>query len=192
MVPASRLPAAEQDVPAAEFRAAMGHFATGVTVVTSVDADAVLPADAEALFQERVTALSEASGKPAMFLDALHVLALAGQTAPVALLPLVTEPEMAVFIRGCGLLNAKGDTLKFDILHEDWGDGERPTFAKHVTAHVGWNEMRATTAADHQPPPPPRPAGFVPGFSLQGPIPIEATAGNVWPEWPPKNTSSPR
>jgi hypothetical protein len=27
------------DVPAAEFRAAMGHFATGVTVVTSVDAD---------------------------------------------------------------------------------------------------------------------------------------------------------
>jgi len=21
---------------------------------------------------------------------------------------------------------------------------------------------------------------------------IEATAGNVWPEWPPKNTSSPR
>ena len=26
-------------VPAAEFRAAMGHFATGVTVVTSVDAD---------------------------------------------------------------------------------------------------------------------------------------------------------
>jgi hypothetical protein len=88
----------------------------------------------------------------------------------------------------------EGDTLRFDILHEDWGDGERPTFAKHVTARVGWNEMRATTAADHQPPPPPRPqpAGFVPGFSLQGPIPIEATAGNVWPEWPPKNTSSPR
>ena len=29
----------DRDVPAAEFRAAMGHFATGVTVVTSVDAD---------------------------------------------------------------------------------------------------------------------------------------------------------
>ena len=87
-----------------------------------------------------------------------------------------------------------GDTLTFNILHEDWGDGDLPTFAKHVTARVGWNEMRCTTSADHQPPPAPRPqpAGFVPGFSLQGPIPIEATAGNAWPEWPPKNTSSPR
>ena len=86
----------------------------------------------------------------------------------------------------------EGDTLKFNILHEDWADGELPTFDKHVTAHVGWNEMRCTTAADHQPPPPPPPPGRVPGFSLQGPIPIEATSGNVWPEWPPKTTSSPR
>lgn len=88
----------------------------------------------------------------------------------------------------------EGDTLRFKILHEDWGDGDIPTFEKHVTAHVGWNEMRATTAADHQPAPPPRPQppGFVPGFSLQGPIPIEATAGNRWPEWPPTGTSSPR
>jgi hypothetical protein len=86
----------------------------------------------------------------------------------------------------------EGDTLKFNILHEDWGDGELPTFYKHVTAHVGWNEMRCTTAADHQPAPPPQTSGRVPGFSLQGPVPIEATFGNVWPEWPPKNTSSPR
>ena len=84
----------------------------------------------------------------------------------------------------------EGDTLKFNILHEDWADGEIPTFYKHVTAHVGWNEMRATTAADHMPSPPPRP-GIVPGFSLQGPVPIEATAGNVWAEWPPKGTSEP-
>lgn len=84
----------------------------------------------------------------------------------------------------------EGDTLKFNILHEDWGDGEIPTFAKHVTAHVGWNELRFTTSADHQPARPPRP-GVVPGFSLVGPIAIEATAGNVWPEWPPKGTSLP-
>ena len=87
----------------------------------------------------------------------------------------------------------QGDLLKFNILHEDWGDGEIPTFYKHVTAHVGWNEMRCTTAVDHHPLPPPKPSppGFVPGFSLEGPIPIEATAGNRWPEWPPKNTSLP-
>jgi hypothetical protein len=85
----------------------------------------------------------------------------------------------------------EGDLLKFNILHEDWGDGDMPTFYKHVTAHVGWNEMRATTAADHMPSPPPRP-GVVPGFSLVGPVPIESTAGNTWPDWPPKGTSSPR
>jgi hypothetical protein len=88
----------------------------------------------------------------------------------------------------------QGDTLKFNILHEDWGDGELPTFYKHVTARVGWNEMRFTTAADHQPAPPPRPMppGFVPGTSLTGPIAIEATEGNRWSEWPPRNTSAPR
>jgi hypothetical protein len=86
----------------------------------------------------------------------------------------------------------EGDTLRFNILHEDWGDGAVPTFEKHVTARIGWNEMRATTAADHMPAPPPPPPGVVPGFSLQGPIPIEATAGNAWAEWPPKGTSSPR
>ena len=85
----------------------------------------------------------------------------------------------------------EGDTLKFNILHEDWADGDLPTFYKHVTAHVGWNEMRCTTSADHMPPPPPPRPGVVPGFSLQGPVPIEATAGNVWSEWPPTGTSEP-
>jgi hypothetical protein len=80
----------------------------------------------------------------------------------------------------------KGDTLKFNILHEDWGDGELPTFAKHVTCNVGWNELRCTTAADHQPQ---QRAGY---FSLTGPVAIEATADNHWSEWPPKGTSTPR
>ena len=64
----------------------------------------------------------------------------------------------------------EGDTLTFNILHEDWADGELPTFDKHVTAHVGWNEMRCTTAADHQPPPPPRAAAgrLCPGILAAG------------------------
>src|SRR5262249_9888956 len=31
-----------------------------------------------------------------------------------------------------------GDLLKFNLLHEDWADGELPTFYKHFTCHVGW------------------------------------------------------
>ena len=84
-----------------------------------------------------------------------------------------------------------GDLLKFNLLHEDWADGDLPTFYKHFTCHVGWNELRCTTAADHQPAPPPPPPGRIPGFSLQGPVPIEATAGNRWAKWPPEGTSEP-
>ena len=62
----------------------------------------------------------------------------------------------------------EGDTLRFNILHEDWADGEIPTFDKHVTAHIGWNEMRCVTTADHQPAPPPPPAGSRPGFLAAG------------------------
>ena len=51
----------------------------------------------------------------------------------------------------------EGDLLKFNLLHEDWADGDLPTFYKHFTCHVGWNELRCSTAADHMPPPRPRP-----------------------------------
>ena len=85
----------------------------------------------------------------------------------------------------------EGDTLKFNLLHEDWADGDLPTFYKHFTCHVGWNEMRCTTAADHQPAPPPPPAGRRPGILAAGADSNRGDAGNVWPEWPPKNTSVP-
>jgi hypothetical protein len=65
-----------------------------------------------------------------------------------------------------------GDVLKFNIRHEDWGDGELPTFAKHVTCKVGGNELRCTTSADHQGGAQSRP------FSLVGPVAVEATRGN--------------
>ncbi|HJT88084.1 MAG TPA: hypothetical protein VJ732_09515 [Bryobacteraceae bacterium] len=68
----------------------------------------------------------------------------------------------------------QGDTLKFNILHEDWGPGPLP-FHNQITAHVVSNEMRITFVQDNLPPRPPRPGG---GASLMGPIAIEATAGN--------------
>jgi hypothetical protein len=68
----------------------------------------------------------------------------------------------------------KGDTLTFNILHEDWGPGSLP-FRNQVTAHVSANELRITTVQDNMPSRPGRPGG---GSSLMGPVAIEATAGN--------------
>ncbi|MEO5923355.1 MAG: hypothetical protein ABIR70_05965 [Bryobacteraceae bacterium] len=70
-------------------------------------------------------------------------------------------------------IEIQGDTLKFNIRHDDWGDYSIP-FDKHVTAHIGANEMRATTTQDNLPPG--RNNGGA--FSLMGPISIDATKGN--------------
>jgi hypothetical protein len=66
----------------------------------------------------------------------------------------------------------EGDTLEFDIVHQDWGDGTVLPFNRHVTAHIAMNEMRMDAR---------RPDQTGPGIvaSLVGPIAIEATAGNV-------------
>ena len=66
-----------------------------------------------------------------------------------------------------------GDTLEFDIVHQDWGDGTVLPFSRHVVAHIAMNEMRMDAR---------RPDQTGPGIvaSLVGPIAIEATAGNVY------------
>jgi hypothetical protein len=68
-----------------------------------------------------------------------------------------------------------GDTLEFDIVHQDWGDGTILPFNRHVVAHIAMNEMRMDAR---------RPDQTGPGIvaSLVGPIAIEATAGNVYGE----------
>jgi hypothetical protein len=72
----------------------------------------------------------------------------------------------------------EGDTLKFNILHEDWGDYSIP-FYKHITAHIARNEMRFTTSQENLPKSmPPRPPGVNFGSSLLGPIAADATTGN--------------
>jgi hypothetical protein len=66
-----------------------------------------------------------------------------------------------------------GDTLEFDIAHQDWGDGPRIPFERHIVAHIAMNEMRMDAR---------RPDQTGPGIvaSLVGPIALEATAGNVY------------
>lgn len=66
-----------------------------------------------------------------------------------------------------------GDTLEFDIRHQDWAEGTRLPFSRHVTAHIAMNEMRMDARRDD--------AMDRPGIvaSLVGPISLETTIGNV-------------
>ena len=70
----------------------------------------------------------------------------------------------------------KGDTMTFNIIHEDWGPGTLP-FHNMATVRVAMNEMRLTTQQDNMPAPA-QPPGPNAGSSLLGPISIEATKGN--------------
>jgi len=65
-----------------------------------------------------------------------------------------------------------GDTLEFDIEHQDWGEGAVLPFVRHVTAHIAMNEMRLDARRADV-------AGGSPIIaSLIGPISIQSTAGN--------------
>jgi hypothetical protein len=66
----------------------------------------------------------------------------------------------------------RGDTVEFDIEHQDWGEGTVLPFVRHVTAHLAMNEMRLDARRTDVPDRP----GIV--ASLVGPIAIEATRGN--------------
>jgi hypothetical protein len=66
----------------------------------------------------------------------------------------------------------EGNTLEFDIVHEDWGEGTVLPFVRHVTAHIAMNEMRIDARRSDVP------GGAPIVSSLIGPIAIEATAGN--------------
>ncbi len=73
-----------------------------------------------------------------------------------------------------------GDTVYFDIVHQDWGERNPPTFDRHIAAQVVQNEMIAAILPDavkiDPANPPGRPAGR--GFTLVGPIAPEGTRGN--------------
>ena len=73
-----------------------------------------------------------------------------------------------------------GDRLYFDIVHQDWGEIDPPTFDRSIVAQIVQNEMLAAILGknlviDPAHPPAP-PAGR--GFTLLGPIAPEATRGN--------------
>jgi hypothetical protein len=74
----------------------------------------------------------------------------------------------------------RGDSIYFDIVHQDWGEVDPPTFDRNIMARIVQNEMIAAIlgtnlTVDRTNPPAP-PAGR--GFTLVGPIAPEATRGN--------------
>jgi hypothetical protein len=76
-----------------------------------------------------------------------------------------------------------GEVMRFNILHEDWGDYSIP-FDKHVAVRVSNNEMRAVFYQDNLPPEVAargqQTNPGIAGTTLIGPIPHEATATNRW------------
>lgn len=73
-----------------------------------------------------------------------------------------------------------GDKLYFDIVHQDWGEIDPPTFDRSIVAQVVQNEMLAGILGNgvviDPANPPARPAGR--GFTLVGPLAPESTRGN--------------
>jgi len=73
-----------------------------------------------------------------------------------------------------------GNTVYFDIVHEDWGESDPPTFVRNIAAQITQNEMIAAVlgknVAIDRVHPPARPAGR--GFTLVGPIAPPGTRGN--------------
>jgi hypothetical protein len=73
-----------------------------------------------------------------------------------------------------------GDTMYFDIVHQDWGEIDPPKFDRQIAARVVQNEMTALILGndvDVDPANPPAlPAGR--GFTLLGPIAPAGTIGN--------------
>jgi len=76
-----------------------------------------------------------------------------------------------------------GEVMRFNILHEDWGDYSIP-FDKHVAVRVSNNEMRSVFYQDNLPPEVAargqQTDPGIAGTTLIGPIPHEATATNRW------------
>jgi hypothetical protein len=73
-----------------------------------------------------------------------------------------------------------GDALYFDIVHEDWGESDPPTFRRNIVARVVQNEMIAAILGKNLvvDPAHPPPVPTARGFTLLGPIAPESTRGN--------------
>ena len=79
-----------------------------------VDADAVLPSDASALFRQRLTELADHSGNAERFRNTLHGASLIGESAPKALLTSMAGQELYSFLLSTGVWVELEEVVRFD------------------------------------------------------------------------------
>jgi hypothetical protein len=74
-----------------------------------------------------------------------------------------------------------GDRVYFDIVHQDWGESDPPTFDRNIVARVVQNEMIALILGKDLVVDPAKPPALPTGrpFTLVGPIALEGTRGNT-------------
>jgi hypothetical protein len=70
----------------------------------------------------------------------------------------------------------QGDTVTFQIHHEDFGGVSLP-FHNTITAHLAGNELRVISAIANNLPIKQQPRAYFP-FSMVGPLSFEATAAH--------------
>ncbi len=85
-----------------------------------VDADAILPSDAQDLFLDRVRTVSKASGHPERFRNLLHMAALSGVSVPNDLLFTLAGNTLGDFALGCGMWEVRDAQWWFSsaLLHQ--------------------------------------------------------------------------
>ncbi len=123
-------------------------------LVDGVDPHTAVPADAEALFRARVDALAEASGNAAAFRDAVHLIALAGQSVPRRVFDALAGPELEATLRASRLWAEVDERLRFDhgLLHQALRAeaAARPDArALHERLARAWLAIAKGTGEDH-------------------------------------------
>jgi eukaryotic-like serine/threonine-protein kinase len=122
-------------------------------LVQGVDINAAIPADAEALFLGRVSALAGRSGNERRFRDTVHLAALAGGSMPKDLFAIMAGPELEDYARGCGIWVEKDDLFRFDhvLLHHTLlaqAEGRKDATYLHRRLARSWQKFGETTGVN--------------------------------------------
>lgn len=110
-----------------------------------VEANAVLPTDAKALFDQQLQRLAQASGQERRFRDTVHMAALVGRSLPAALLLDLGGEGLEDFLSACELWVARDDRMEFQsrLHHEAFASlAEERSDVSYLHRRIGRAWMR--------------------------------------------------